>query len=301
MAGDSSAVSSQTDTSDQILQWYSKLFSRRVDLVGDFAGSERFLIHGESLLLHCFSDAQIDFEPGLQLLHASYAVEKFLHGLVSRRCNFHIAFFDEYQDLCVPQDASPGVSEKYLLARAAIIRHLQINLRPVHPDIEVKVFSSTTSDDFEEYLGTTDIYFILCHDGASMKDVRKRTIRQKDLGTLQSEDKSLQERHEQYKSSLRTLIYGMMQRGYSAALINGLEYQDTKAIASVLEHSRAMTLKTTQIVSNGYNTTVCRPVSSPVGSGFACTSSHDSADTLFHRHQHQNRAQNQTQQLCSSH
>jgi len=248
MAGDSSVVSS--DSTEQILQWYSKLFSRRVDLVGDFAGSERFLIHGESLLLHCFSDAQIDFEPGLQLLHASYAVEKFLHGLVSRRCNFHIAFFDEYQDLCVPQDASPAVSEKYLLARAAIIRHLQANLRPVHPDIEVKVFPSTTSEAFDQYLSVTDIYFILCHDGASMKDVRKRAILQKDLESLNSESSSLEKRHEQYKASLRTLIYSMMQRGYSAALINGLEYQDTKAIASVLEHSRAMTLKVSQTVSH---------------------------------------------------
>lgn len=251
MAGNSLGVSSQTDTTDQILQWYSKLFSRRVDIVGDFAGSERFLIHGESLLLHCFGDAQIDFEPGLQLLHASYAVEKFLHGLVSRRCNFHIAFFDEYQDLCVPQNASPAVSEKYRLARAAIIRHLQANLRPVHPDIEVKVFPSTTSEAFEQYLSVTDVYFVLCHDGASMKDVRKRAILQKDLTSLKSEDASLEERHEQYKTSLRTLIYSMMQRGYSAVLINGLEYQDTKAIASVLEHSRAMGLEVPQTVSHG--------------------------------------------------
>ncbi len=250
MAGAGAIVPSQTDATDQILQWYSKLFSRRVDLVGDFAGSERFLIHGESLLLHCFSDAQIDFEPGLQLLHASYAVEKFLHGLVSRRCNFHIAFFDEYQDLCVPQDASPVVREKYLLARAAIIRHLQVNLRPVHPDIEIKVFSSTASEAFEDYSRTTDLYFVLLHDGASTKDARTKGLLQKDDGSLKSGDKSLQERHEQHKSSLRTLIYSMLQRGYSAALVNGLEFQDTKAIASVLEHSRAMTLELPQKVSN---------------------------------------------------
>lgn len=250
MAGNSSTIS------DAVLQWYSKLYSRRVDLVGDFAGSERFLIHGESLLLHCFSDAQIDFEPGLQLLHASYAVEKFLHGLVSRRCNFHIAFFDEYQDLCVPQDASPAISEKYLLARAAIIRHLQVNLRPVHPDIEIKVFSSTTSEAYEEYLRTTDVYFMLCHDGASTQDVRKRAALQKDLNALSAEEKSLHERHEQYKASLRAFVYGMMQRGYSAALINGLEFEDTKAIASVLEHSRAMNLDLPQTVSNNNEVTV---------------------------------------------
>ena len=183
-------------------------------------------------------------------------MEKFLHGLVSRRCNFHIAFFDEYQDLCVPQDASPAISEKYLLARAAIIRHLQVNLRPVHPDIEIKVFSSTTSEAYEEYLRTTDVYFMLCHDGASTQDVRKRAALQKDLNALSAEEKSLHERHEQYKASLRAFVYGMMQRGYSAALINGLEFEDTKAIASVLEHSRAMNLDLPQTVSNNNEVTV---------------------------------------------
>jgi hypothetical protein len=300
MAGDSSLVSSQTDTTDQILQWYSKLFSRRVDIVGDFAGSERFLIHGESLLLHCFSDAQIDFEPGLQLLHASYAVEKFLHGLVSRRCNFHIAFFDEFQDLCVPQDASPAVSEKYLLARAAIIRHLQVNLRPVHPDIEVKVFPSTTSEAFEEYLSVTDIYFILCHDGASTKNVRKRGILQKDLGSLKGEEKSVHERQEQYKASLRTLIYSMMQRGYSAVLINGLEYQDTKAIASVLEHSRAMTLKVPQSVSNAREIAIFLIPLHASGGSFTELSSEDRANTFIYRNQHRDRMERQIQQLYSS-
>lgn len=295
MAGDSTTVS---NTTDQVLQWYSKLFSRRVDLVGDFAGSERFLIHGESLLLHCFSDAQIDFEPGLQLLHASYAVEKFLHGLVSRRCNFHIAFFDEYQDLCVPQDASPAVSEKYLLARAAIIRHLQVNLRPVHQDIEVKVFSSTTSEAFEEYLRTTDVYFVLCHDGASTRDVRKRGLLQKDSDSLKGEEQSLQKRNEHYKSSLRTFIYGMMQRGYSTALVNGLEFQDTKAIASVLEHSRAMTLELSQTVSNSCDGAIFNLHAQPVVSGFPRGLS--SRANIFRRSQDPLQPQKQTQQPCKS-
>ncbi|KAF2826826.1 P-loop containing nucleoside triphosphate hydrolase protein [Ophiobolus disseminans] len=231
MASKAADSAPQTDATTQILQWYSRLYSRRVDLVGDFAGSERFLVHGESLLLQCFSDKHLDFDSGYQLLHASYAVEKFLYGLVSRRCNFHIAFFDDYQDLCVPQDASPATKEKYLLARAAIIRHLQVNLEESHPDIEVQRFPSTSSDTFAEYLRTTDIYFVLCHDGASVSDLRK-----------EDEETSLTERQEAYKVSFRTLIYSLMQRGYNTALMNGLEWQDTKVITAVLEHSRAMTI-----------------------------------------------------------
>ena len=35
--------------------------TRRVDLVGDYAGAELFIIGGESLLLHCLADQMIDF------------------------------------------------------------------------------------------------------------------------------------------------------------------------------------------------------------------------------------------------
>lgn len=40
---------------------YGRLSVRRVDLVGDYAGQELFLVEGDSLLLHCFSDVHLDF------------------------------------------------------------------------------------------------------------------------------------------------------------------------------------------------------------------------------------------------
>lgn len=36
--------------------------SRRVDLVGDYAGKELFLLEGDSLLLRCFNDPKLDFD-----------------------------------------------------------------------------------------------------------------------------------------------------------------------------------------------------------------------------------------------
>lgn len=41
---------------------YSTLLSRRVDLIGDYAGNEPFLLDGDSLLLHCFADERLDFQ-----------------------------------------------------------------------------------------------------------------------------------------------------------------------------------------------------------------------------------------------
>ena len=46
----------------EILDWYLGLRNRTLDLVGDYAGNERFLLEGDSLLLHCFSDTRIDVE-----------------------------------------------------------------------------------------------------------------------------------------------------------------------------------------------------------------------------------------------
>ena len=54
---------------------YNTLYSRTLDLVGDYAGDELFILEGDSLLLQCFSDNQIDFDEGFQLLHATYTVE----------------------------------------------------------------------------------------------------------------------------------------------------------------------------------------------------------------------------------
>lgn len=44
-----------------ILDWYGKLPTRRVDLVGDYAGQELFIVEGDGLLLRCFDDPDLDF------------------------------------------------------------------------------------------------------------------------------------------------------------------------------------------------------------------------------------------------
>ena len=41
---------------------YQRLSARRVDLVGDYAGNELFLLEGDSLLLNCLSDPLLDFD-----------------------------------------------------------------------------------------------------------------------------------------------------------------------------------------------------------------------------------------------
>lgn len=46
-----------------------------MDLVGDYAGQELFVVEGDSLLLRCFSDPRLDFDGECSLIgHSHYFV-----------------------------------------------------------------------------------------------------------------------------------------------------------------------------------------------------------------------------------
>ena len=185
-----------------VARWYASLYTRRVDLVGDYAGAERFLIEGDSLLLQAFSDPLLDFGTnGFQLLHAAYNVEKFLKQLAARGSNFHIAFFDDRAELCVPGFAKKDKQrQKFLLARAAIIRHLKRNVD--QKVTTIKSFPEAASEVFLQYLHDAGCYFVMCHDGT---------------GALRD-----------YQEEYQWYIHWLAQHGWNVALVNGLECQDTK-------------------------------------------------------------------------
>lgn len=47
---------------EALLNWYKGLQPLTVDIVGDFAGRELFLIHGEALMQYCLTEARVDFD-----------------------------------------------------------------------------------------------------------------------------------------------------------------------------------------------------------------------------------------------
>ncbi len=141
-----------------------------------------------------------------------YAVERFLQGLVQRKCNFHLVFFDAHQNACIPPRIAPTKSLLYLLARSIIIRHLKAHLPGSRPSISLRIFDSVHDPQLDDYLKASGTYFVLCHDGASSAiDYRMRK-------THKSVNKIL----------FRGMIYSFMTRGYNVALVNGLEWMDTK-------------------------------------------------------------------------
>lgn len=43
-------------------EWFNETYPVTIDIVGDFAGSELFMIHGEALLRHCLVESKVDFD-----------------------------------------------------------------------------------------------------------------------------------------------------------------------------------------------------------------------------------------------
>ncbi|GKU11604.1 unnamed protein product, partial [Fusarium langsethiae] len=110
---------------EALLDWYKDLQPLTVDIVGDFAGRELFLIHGEALIQYCLIEARVDFDRGFQLLHAIHAVEKFLVDLKNGDCNFDIVFFRDFEDVCASQgSAGSNHPYKFKLTRRILIQHL---------------------------------------------------------------------------------------------------------------------------------------------------------------------------------
>ena len=136
--------------------------------------------------------------------------------MVRRKCNFHIAFIDEHRELCVPSHASAEHREKYLLARAAIIRHLSHHLPISQPSIEVHTFTSIRHHAFVHYLSTAGVYFVLCHAGALPAKASEHAIAAVD-STVKTK-----------RLVFRGMIWWFVTRGFNVALVDGLEWRDTK-------------------------------------------------------------------------
>ncbi|KJK62905.1 hypothetical protein P875_00034257 [Aspergillus parasiticus SU-1] len=211
-------------------KWYNGLYSRTLDLVGDYAGDELFILEGDSLLLHCFSDDQIDFTNGFQLLHATYLVEKFLAQLHQRKCNFHIVFFKKHAYGCIPPDVARKLWPKYRLAREAILHHLLQNLPITFSSMRIGYFETYQCEEFERYLVSVDPYFLMCHDGASSgaHAGRRPGLTLENLELSSSDDDSNPSDVEEPGSEIATWETGIMFR---------LECRDTKVMAMIVEDS----------------------------------------------------------------
>ena len=157
-------------------------------------------------------------------------MESFLLGLKQRHCNFHIVFIENNQECCIPRGIADVKRPRYLLARSIIRRHLMINLTRSQPHTKIKIFESMRDASFQRYLIDTGIYFVMCHDGAN---VDPTTSTEGSLCQADDDYGRIEKQEMSRKTRLRAMISTLINQGYNIALINGLEFMDTKVRANV--------------------------------------------------------------------
>ncbi|KAM0200221.1 hypothetical protein ACHAPI_002645 [Fusarium lateritium] len=190
-------------------EWYMEQRPLTVDIVGDFAGRELFVIHGESLMRYCLAEAKVDFDGGFQLLHAVHAVEKFLSELKRRDCNYDIIFFRDLQGVCVPKNViSSTKAVKYHLTRRILIQHLSRSKL----DFEVLELDSFESEECKNYMSSHAVHFILCDDG-----------------TASSPEQA---------AGLQYLIWKIIASGRHTAIINTTTWRSSKVFMPLLSGTR---------------------------------------------------------------
>ncbi|KAI1364578.1 hypothetical protein F5Y08DRAFT_204635 [Xylaria arbuscula] len=205
------------DVSAELAEWYSTARPRRVDIIGDFGGKDLFFIDGDSLLLHSITASKVDYNVGFQLLHAIFAVEAFLTNLKDRGCRFHVIFFDNQTQLCVPSTTPSRASYKYEMTRIILIQHLE-HFANQASDQQDRVlafsFPSVDSEQFRRHLAQYPAAFLLCHDGLT------------DLGELTPNSAMFQ-----------YMIHQFLHLRHSVALINGTEFRSSRVIMPMITTS----------------------------------------------------------------
>ena len=147
-------------------------------------------------------------------------------------------FFDDHKELCVPRGVTSVGRSKYLLARAAIQRHLRINLQGTYPNLGVHSFATQQDDSFREYLKTSGVYFVMCHDGANPLPLSTDTS---SLWATAEEQAGIEAHETSRRIVFRRMICWLIHESYNVALINGLEWADTKVVSAIALRTSSLT------------------------------------------------------------
>ncbi|PSR80065.1 hypothetical protein BD289DRAFT_491256 [Coniella lustricola] len=195
--------------------WYESLRPLRVDLVGDFAGKE--------FLRVVFSaDREILALDGFQILHAVHAVETFLQKLKERGCNFHIVWFDDQENFCLPGgELEATVKIKHLLIRTILIQHLSRGHGSITShsggsgsDQICLQFPTMYHHAFEQYLKENSVHFVLCLN-----------------------PKTFAPFSDCHATAYLSVTRDFGAKGYSIAFVNSVEFISSKVFCSVTSPS----------------------------------------------------------------
>ncbi|KAJ6557124.1 hypothetical protein B0H10DRAFT_1967384 [Mycena sp. CBHHK59/15] len=209
------AVSSQKALEVVDQQWFTSATRRArwMDLLGDYAGVELFLISGshcESLFERVLDDPLLAIgraeDLSFQILHAYYILETTLLEFINRRANFEIVFWQANYHSTVHTGTSSFVVASRHLARSLLFEHL------LKLDVVVHTFEDLDDPSWLRFQVDRKPMFVLINDGGVV-----------DQGGFQAERTFLQ----------RIFLFRIMNGGMAIALLNGAEFRDSKILSFV--------------------------------------------------------------------
>ncbi|KAJ3383097.1 hypothetical protein HDU80_001329, partial [Chytriomyces hyalinus] len=155
---------------DSAARWILSMWSRRVDLVGDFTGPELVAIDGDAVVELAMRRVWAMAKETDTVVHplvALHVAEQFLARLISSGVNLVLCFFADRRNLAdlLIEGGGGGFDlggECAKFTRAVVLHHLKGGVRGKVP---VKEFESITSEEWASYVLTARPYVMLTSDG----------------------------------------------------------------------------------------------------------------------------------------
>ncbi|EIW78173.1 P-loop containing nucleoside triphosphate hydrolase protein [Coniophora puteana RWD-64-598 SS2] len=199
------------------VEWFSQASRRArwMDLLGDYAGTEPFVIDGDSIVQIVLDDpllalAKVDDPTSFQLLHAIYSIERLINDFKKRGAVFDIVFWKDHKHLSIHSGAPDQEVASRALARQLLINHLR-QLQ----DTTVHCFENIRDAKWKEYQSLAKPMFVMINDG----------------GLPMSDDAW----NARWVLVQRKVLAELLSNGISFALLKGCEFRDSKIISFVYE------------------------------------------------------------------
>ncbi|KAF8958161.1 hypothetical protein BDZ97DRAFT_66327 [Flammula alnicola] len=195
--------------------WFVKASrsSRWMDLLGDYAGSEPFVIDGEALFQIILDDPLLAIgrkDCSFQILHAYHILESILTDYQRRSANFSIVFWNDTRHLSIQTGEPSFVVASRALARSMLFRQL------CRLPFDVHVFEGLDDPLWVQYVLMNKPMFVMTNDGGLG-----------DSGTSSTKIAII--------FSQRAFFLSILSGGMSVALLKGAEYRDSKILSFVYE------------------------------------------------------------------
>ncbi|CCM02168.1 uncharacterized protein FIBRA_04246 [Fibroporia radiculosa] len=200
-------------------KWYlpANRRARWMDLIGDYAGTELFILDGEALLQQVLNDPLLalgrEGDPSFQILHAIHTLEKILNEFQSRSACFEIVFWQDTRHVTLLSGSSEFVTSSRILARTMLFQHLHRFNIPIH------VFESVSDPEWIRYQGSTKPMFVMTNDGGNLGP----------NDALFTAERIF---------SQRIFLFDLLSLGLSVAMLHGAEYRDSKIMTFIYEQRR---------------------------------------------------------------